>query len=574
MSEGDRRQNLPSTQRAPIDIRALAARLNLPATTNNVEAHSWERLRLGQLTQITTTRPSVMVVELVKRHQRMWAERGRPQRAALGFDEYVDHQKMARRFKPADDPLDQPSFSADLKGYLAYLRTGFPYDELGRYIDAAGTPPASIEEERDRRFHTLAVGGSRSGKTELVKLLVHHYVRHPELGGVLVVDPHADMARQIARWKEFAGKGAERLVFLDAGTGVEHGAGVPALNPLVIGDDATPDEVAIRAGQLAGALVYFGGGNEGLTDQMERLAAYCLQVLLEMKRSTLADLVDGLRVRQRGEKGAPQQAEAEFVRRGKAHPNKYIREFFQYDWDGESYRSSRDALRRRLQTHFRLPTFERIMTAPDPLDLEALLNAGKVVVLNCQYGDEAGLAVGRFVVAQVSAMGHRRLANARADAPPVHVFVDEASMLMTPPFVKILEQFAKRNIWMTISQHGAGEGGERDFIKRVRRSTGLKFLGRGDVKEIMSNVDVPRESIPDLEQGDFITVKKGFERAPMLLRTWRPSPVADDRNAMSEAEWSAMLKDQFARYYRQPPKALPAPAAAGASMAKNDWQEW
>lgn len=515
---------------------------------------SAEHLNLGELVEIAAAKPSAVLAELVERHRLMWRERGRPERGAFTFDGYIEHQKAPRRHKSDEDPLDRPRYTPDLKGYRRYLED-FHGQDLAPYIDAAARMPRHIEETRDRRAHTLVTGGSGSGKSELLKLLIHHYVRHPELGGVLVIDPHADLARQVARWREFKGKGAERLVYLDATEGMARGGWVPALNPLVRGT-ASQDELSGIAGQLANALAYFGGDGEGQTPQMQRLASFCLQVLLEIDGSTLLDLLRGLTVKAR-ERGREKVDEPEFVKRGRAHPNEVVRDFFENDWDGESYRSTRDALKRRLSTHLRAPIFQRMMAAPQPLNLEALLNAGKVVVVNCAM--EGGDALGRFLMAQVAAIGRRRIDNPRLEPHPIHVFVDEASELIAPPFISILEGCRKRNIWLTMAQQGAGEGGEREFINRVKRSTLLKLLGRsGTVGEIMRVVDVPRDSIPTLEQGDFIAVKTGHERSPMLLRTLRPSPLAGIGNAMSEAEFSAVRKLQ-ARYYRQPATALPSP---------------
>lgn len=474
---------------------------------------------------------------------------------ALTFDEWKREYRLPR---------------GTFGDYLNYLAALDPH--LGALLIEEMKRPRHLRDSLDRRAHTLVTGGSRSGKSELLKLLVHHYVCHPELGGVLVVDPHGDMARQIARWREFAGDGAERLVYLDASEGMAQGAGVPALNPLMRGT-ATSDELAAVSGQLADSLAYFGGDGEGQTPQMQRLAAFCLQVLFEIDGSTLLDLMNGLTVPPRAEKGTARAPVPPFVLRGKAHPDEVVRDFFLTDWEGESYRTTRDALKRRLSTHLRAPTFRQVMTAPDALDLESLLNAGKVVVINCGFDGEAGDALGRFIMAQVAAIGRRRTDNARLERHPVHVFVDEATQLMAPPFVKVLERFAKTRIWLTMAQQGAGEGGERDFLNRVRRSTGLKFLGRsGNMGELLRMVDIHRGELPQLKQGEFVVVRTGEERAPMLLRALRPSPVADDDNAMSAGEWAAVLKAQFVAYYRKPLMVETAPKAPEPD-AQHGWRD-
>jgi hypothetical protein len=541
-----------------INLRGLAEKLNLPIASLPVEPPPQERLNLGllrALSGVEHTDIGEFVSRKVDLFNDMIAVNDFDGEPALTFQDYLHRVNRLSRSRYDPDPYDRPDFTKDFRGYLTYL---LEHDShLAAVLAAELERPRYIQETLDRQKHTLVTGGTGSGKSELLKLLVHHYVKHPELGGVLVVDPHGDLARQIARWREFAGAGADRLVYLDAGEGMAHGAGVPALNPLVRGS-ATADELATLSGQLADALAYFGGDGEGQTPQMQRLAAFCLQVLLEIDGATLLDLMNGLTVPPRGEKGAPKPAEPAFVKRGKTHPDEVVRGFFQNRWDGESYRTTRDALQRRLETHLRAPTFRRMMTAPDPLNLEAALNAGKVVLVDCSFDGETGLALGRFIMAQVAAIGQRRHKNRHH--PPLHVFVDEATQLMAPPFVDILEQFRKRSLWLTMAQHSVGDGGGRDFVRRVKLSTYLKLLGGGDTTALKSMVEVQRETLPSLKQGEFVVVRRGLERSPMLLRTLRPSPVADDNNAMSATEWAVVLEGQFAAYYRQPPKALPSPA--------------
>ena len=468
--------------------------------------------------------------------------------------------------------FDARKHKPSLASYLDYL-AGVSR-ELERETQPYRFPAKICISEADRRAHTLITGGSRMGKSELLKRLIHHYVAHPELGGVLVVDPHGEMAAQIARWQEFAGDGMRRLVYLDAKAGEAVGR-VPALNPLVRGS-ASDDELSHVADQLANALSYFGGDGEGHTPQMHRLARFVLRVQLGMKGSTLMDTMSGLTLQGKRGQEASAPALPAFVAVGRDHPDEVVQDFFRTGFDGESYASTRDALKRRLTNALEVPVFRRMMTAPEPLDLEAELNAGKVVVVNCgTAGAAVANTVGQFMMAQVAAIGARRLANPDLKRMPVHVFVDEATRLMSPPFVEILEQFAKTRIWLTMAQQGAGEGATRDFIGRVTRNTGLKFIGAsGKLGELEKFVDVSLKELPALERGQFVVVKTGAERDPLLLDT-RPSPLADDAGAMSAAEWRAVLDYQLATYYRPTaPPAPPKPAEPESAPAAADrWRE-
>jgi hypothetical protein len=562
-----------------VDLYALAQRAKVPVPARYPELPPWEVLRLGHLQGLTGVEHSdfgKFVARKVEIHNNILAETRRSHIKTLTYPEYLDVKSKRNRYSYEYDKIYEGlEFTKDYQGYLRYLLGVDP--DLERVLLAEMERPRFIQETRDRRGHTLVTGASRSGKTELLKLLIHHYVRHPELGGVLVVDPHGDMAKQIARWQEFAGEGADRLVYLDIAEGMARGGYVPALNPLVRGSAAT-DELATVAGQLADALVYFGGEGEGLTAQMERVAGFSLQVMLELGGKNLIDLMRGLTPpKDRKDKNA-RKAAPDFVEFGRRHPIDAIRYFFEDDWDSDSYLSTRDALKRRLSNYFRYPKFWQAMVAPDPIDLEALLSAGKVVVVNCGFEDKAGDAVGRFILAQVAAIGRRRLDNERIPRAPVHVFVDEATQLMAPPFVKILERFAKSRIWLTMGQQGAGDGVERGQVGRVIRNTNLKFLGRsGNVGELAKMLGLPRDGLPILKQGDFIVTKAGEEQTLMLLQTLNPSPLADNGNAMTEAEFDQVMGDQLARYYRRAAEPgrveLPAPAAAPQPDPVDEWRQ-
>lgn len=454
------------------------------------------------------------------------------------------YDKFLELYRP--NPIEiAADYPATLEGYLEYLWHSKPAWKA-EVLSQVETEALAVCEA-DRRAHTLITGGSQSGKSELLKRLIHHYVKHPEIGGVLVVDPHGKLARQVARWKEFSGDGMQRLVYIDAKARQDMGGLVPPLNPIQRG--AAPDgELANVALQLASTLASFA---EGHTPNMERVAEFIFRILLTMEGSTLADFADALTPPDRRRGGQRAVSSSAVARRGREHPNGAVRRFFLNDFDREGFTSSRDALARRLSSPLAHDTFAAMMTAPDPLNLECLLGEGKVVVVNTATLGGHNFTMAQMVVAQVAAMGAWRLADPFSTPTRVHVFIDEATEIMSDKLVHILEAFAKTGIWLTMSQQGAGEGGTRDFVGRVTRSTHLKFLASGKLDEVRGFVDVARDALPPLSKGMFVVVKRGQERAPLLLNSY-PSPLAEDANAMSEAEWQAVLDYQLATYYRSP----------------------
>ena len=70
-------------------------------------------------------------------------------------------------------------------------------------------------------------------------------------------------------------------------------------------------------------------------------------------------------------------------------------------------------------------------------------------------------------------------------------------------------------------------------------------------------MDWPRSTLPTLQKREFIVSVKGSD--PCLLKT--ASHLADDTNAMTDAEWAAVLEAQFAKYYRRVESAGTTPSA-------------
>ena len=149
-------------------------------------------------------------------------------------------QASSRRehFKPEDQRFmtlrggsrgeARPDWTPNLAGYLAYLREVAP----GMAAFLSRPLPVMLPAAAMLR-HTYATGAIGSGKTEMLKLLIHGLAGVGNCA-VVVLDPHGDMAEQIARWPEFAPGGAwhGRLAYVDPFLDDGHS---PCLNPFDLG---------------------------------------------------------------------------------------------------------------------------------------------------------------------------------------------------------------------------------------------------------------------------------------------------------------------------------------------------
>ena len=81
------------------------------------------------------------------------------------------------------------------------------------------------------QVHTYIVGGTGSGKSELMKNMIYDRMKRAK-SAVIVIDPKGDLSREVSRWKENA-ENPERLVYFDP---VLFNDKTPVINPFDLGD--------------------------------------------------------------------------------------------------------------------------------------------------------------------------------------------------------------------------------------------------------------------------------------------------------------------------------------------------
>ncbi len=522
-------------------------------------------LNLGRIEQIAPSETSELarqVFDLVDRARRL-AGRGaeRAARAPLTFTGYKNalqkrdtilralHQENRRQDEAyvTDDSPELRRFvtkiyhperhSPDFVGYINYA--GAVHETLGEAIlKLVQQSPGAQFHESDLHMHACIVGASGSGKSELLKLMVHHYVKHPELGAVLVLDPHAKVAREIARWREFAAD-PERLVFLDAALFGDDSEIVPAINPLMAVGASDATKAAI-AGQIAAAIGMLRG-DDTLSGNMISVAKRCVRVLLDIPGANLSHLAELLKA----EKGHP------LIQFALGSDDADHRAWFEGNggFFGDTYKTAKAALLKRVHDAIFSPLLRHVLTAPRPFDLQAAIEARKVICIDCaSVGPDDKEMFGRLIMAQVAALGQRRISSKSLPQTPLRVFVDEATLLMSPSVFVILQELRKVGISLIMGQQDLGDGLERDLVRSMRTNTKVKMFGRSDSMRDVFKMMSWDGDIPRLRDGQFVAAWGSNEK--VIIDTYGSPHLADDRNAMGEADWERVLQVQVKNYYR------------------------
>ncbi|WP_081673255.1 type IV secretory system conjugative DNA transfer family protein [Magnetospirillum fulvum] len=417
------------------------------------------------------------------------------------------------------------------------------------FFDRFWTLPIS---EESRKRHTYITGGAGSGKSEALKAIMFHYIARNSAPALVLIDPHGDVAEQVARWPELAD--GKRLVYIDPALSPGK---TPVFNPLDIPDaERNPDDIAIVVKQLIEVFPELIDGLE-FTAQMRTMIGACLTVLLHVPGSTLADLMEFMD----DTKNARWLGIAGEVLAGSLYHDFFRREFTDKTMD-ISKRGVRMRLYEALQGN---PAFFRMIAGKSSFSLEELLNRRAVVIFRLGRGDigeTTSNLIGKFIMARLKAFAFKQGRLPEADRIPVHVFVDECQNYLSESVEIILKEARKYGVHLTLAQQILGDGMSPDLLKAILGNTAVKITGKNalhTLKKIADETGADLDELQALSTG-FFHIKAG-SRKGIVVRM--PSHRVKDKGAIKPEAWERLRDSQVVRYYRAPTSHRTA--AAGAS---------
>lgn len=437
--------------------------------------------------------------------------------------------------------------TTDFQGYLNYV-----CDISENYRKALQRIPKPILADAIRQQHTYISGSAGTGKTELLKALVHHDVTQRQAAAV-IIDPTGNFARAVAMWPEFSGEGRKRLVYVNPKL---RDGWVPSLNPLDA-EHLGQEERGILANQLTNVLAQVVGKGEWTT-QTETVASACFQVLVNRKGATLRDL--RLALVEGDKKGPPHPVAAEIVRLGAQHHVAEVRDFFAYEFASSQYATSKGSLRAKIGHMLRNELFADMTGLPSKIVLEELIDARKTIVFDLgAWGDNAAAgAFGRLVIAQVAAVGMRRSTRHGEAHTPVHLYVDEADLFVGPAVLNILSKLRQHGVHLTLAQQTVGYGFEGQDKHQLLNNTAVKFTAGDGQREMLAMMHASADATRGLKQGEFIG---RWGRDGEVFKLAVRADLLGNTRAMTPDEWEEVVAYQVKRYYTAKGSADVAPTA-------------
>lgn len=432
--------------------------------------------------------------------------------------------------------------TSDWQGYLAYIRSANA--KLADNL-AAKTLPAALREN-DRQRHTYIVGGTGSGKSELMKSLVHAYTTGQVQSAAVIIDPHGDLTRQIAEWREF--ENSDRLAYLEPRLD-ETGQQSFTINPLQTDPAMTPQDREVMAQQITGAFeeLLKGSGGAALSVNMRAVLMPCLLTLLDAGDKTLVDLQTFLN----------DDHNEQLVALGKASPRKAIARFFEREFHDRNFTITKQSLRTKLQSLFNSEIFYNIVNGRTTFDIEQAIEQRKIILFSLSkglIGNDASEALGRFVLALIQGMALRRQTIAEEQRVPVHVFIDECQNYIGASTVTILEEARKYGVHLTLAQQVAGRGMTPEIRTVVLNNTAIKLVGRTAEDQRMAKLlGLELEDIQQLQVGQFYC--RAGSHATCLIAG--ATDLIGQSNSMGEEQWRKVKANQLTSYYRKQNSSTP-----------------
>ncbi|MCP4407720.1 MAG: ATP-binding protein [Gammaproteobacteria bacterium] len=442
-------------------------------------------------------------------------------------------------------PTKQSSIS-DEKVPEAYLG-GTPLLALIDY-------PLSINLPQETRFeHQHIVAGSGHGKTQTLQHLILHDLEAVAAGeaSIIVIDSQSDLINNIAGLDLFApGQPlSDRLVLIDP-TDLEWPV---ALNLFDVGLDRLDQYSQLDRERLTNSILelydFVLGSllDAGMTQKQTVIFRYITRLLLHIPEATIHTLRELL------EDGG--------FDRYRNHIEKLqgsARAFFENEFNGKEFSSTKRQVLRRLYGILENQTFERMFSHPkSKLDLFSEMNAGKVILINTAKDllKESGTEIfGRFFIAMIAQAAQERAVLKNQDRLPTFVYVDEANDYFDRNIGIILSQARKYNVGMVLAHQFLGQL-DGKLHEAIAANTAIKFAGGVSAKDARALANDLRTEAAFIEKQSKLSfaafIKGQTERAVSLAvkpgqLEQLPRMTEEDRDAQRE-----LMRERYAVHFSE-----------------------
>jgi len=397
--------------------------------------------------------------------------------------------------------------------------------------------------------HAYIVGGSGSGKSELLKLIAHHIMTAKSLkdANLVVIDPHGDMADEIARFRDCQNENAKGISIFDP---FWLSGRMPAIDPFYIHfEHRTEEAIEVLASNLADAFDEIIA-DASLSQQMRTLLIPCISVLIRREHSELTDL----------QRFMMSAENVDLVELGKNSPNIGQANFFKGMFSDKAYESTKRSIYTRLQSLLNSTSFRRMTSGKGIFDFDLLLNGmdeGQKIIVKLPkgaLGADVSSAMGRLILAKIKALGFRRQHISKHKRHPTYIIIDECQNFIGESIETALTELRKFGIHLILANQIVGQDMSPQLRKIIFANTAVKISGYNDessravmAKEMGADVEMLR----NLTTGKFVCKVADPQQKTEPFIFTAPSHLVKNRWSCAPEEWKARTarNDHFNIFY-------------------------
>lgn len=373
--------------------------------------------------------------------------------------------------------------------------------------------PITLYIPHELRFaHTHVVGGPNSGKTSLLLDMVVRDIRSPEQPSVVVVEPHADLIKEILE----SDLGIEdRLIYLNP-RDMEY---PPALNIFaqkrkrIRTYDAETRE-RLRNGVLKTLDYTFAELFPAeITAKQSVPLRYMARLLLSLPETGLIE--DGRVVYRNGtlndmlrlmRNSAPYRPTIEAM-------SARARDFFENDFDGPEYKATKEQIRYRLQFLMENDTIANLFTASHTkIDLFKELSRGKVILVDTaqDFLMNDSRVFGRLVISLIL----RAILERGSPGTRLHdtfLYIDEAASYFDDNIASLLTEVRKFRCGVVLAHQFLGQASEH-VQSALAASTSIKYasgVSARDARALASDMHTEPEFLLAQQKLNFAVYARG-----------------------------------------------------------------
>lgn len=426
------------------------------------------------------------------------------------------------------------SFTDDFNGYREYLKAANKrlYEAMQPHL------PALVPEE-PRRTHTYITSTTKTGKTELLKVLCLNYIQQPDYAGVVILDPGGDMAPQMARWMELVP--TSQLVYIDPSLSIHN---TPVINPFDA-DGLSDQDRNLLTDQIVLAIGSMVEGKQGgsLTVNMEAVLYPCVRLLIDLPNTSLLDLA------------ALMKGDEKLIEAGCKSVVPGVADFFQTEFTKlTTLNGTKNSIAVKLRNILSKGTLQKVLCGRTSINLERLMAERKFIIFDLskgKLGKTESAALGTLIVSLIQAIAMKRARLKESERPMTHLIIDECQNFITDNIKDIIRETRKFGLAVTLAQQEVGGEMPSDIVSVVLKTTNVKVAGRSDASERKLTGDlvgVPATNIGKLEAGEFYWKNGGT--APTFLLHVRSDRLGY-KGGINNELWLQVIKRQQQFFYRK-----------------------